>query len=255
MDDTRALRFPCFPMHLPAAKTPELIDVTGMPLSTIGIISHPAAGKGTLVEGMAAQLAQRGARLAKFGSGEMVDQEIEQGTEWGRQVERIRNEGGLVPNEMIERKIEDRIIQLHLDNEDAALKAIDGAPRMEEQMRWFEGLMEKLRTRYAIVFLNVTRREAEHRMILRGRRAEAAKKKVRKEDVNPEARKNRLDISETQLGIMLEYFGAQGKIIEIDGMDTIEGVQQQAREKILACVSGFETRHHPSDQRIPAAQS
>ncbi len=226
-------------MQLSAPSTTELVDVTGKPLRTIGIISHPAAGKGTLVEGMAAQLAKVGGKLAKFGSGEMVDQEIESRTEWGQKIERIRNEGRLVPNEMIEEKIKKRIVLLHEENTGADLYAIDGAPRMEEQMRWFEELMGVLRVEYAIVFLNVTRQEAEKRMISRGERAKAAKKKVRQEDTNPTVRSNRLDISERQLGIMLDYFGGKNKIIAIDGMDTIEGVQSQARAKILSGLPAF----------------
>src|SRR5579862_4784722 len=105
------------------------------------LFGPPGSGKGT----QAASLRKRQG-LAHISTGEMLRARVASGDELGRQAAAIMQSGALVPDEMVNRIVEDRVEQ-----PDAARGFIlDGYPRTIEQAKLLDGLL-KARGIWAVV--------------------------------------------------------------------------------------------------------
>ncbi|HEY1352691.1 MAG TPA: adenylate kinase [Ktedonobacteraceae bacterium] len=202
------------------------------------LIGAQGSGKGTQAEMLAHALG-----VPHVASGDLFRKEIEEQSETGRQASEYINRGRLVPDDLTVGMILNRLKQP--DCTPGVL--MDGFPRTLAQAEALDrSLREVGRQMDAVVYLNVPREELLRR--LSGRSICKAHQHVynmssrppkvagvcdldgselyqRSDDVG-EAVEHRLDIFFNETIRLLDYYGAQGKVVEVNGYQGIEEVQQ-----------------------------
>lgn len=173
------------------------------------LFGPPAAGKGTQAKRL---VAQRG--MVQLSTGDMLRAARHSGSELGNRVAAIMDSGSLVSDEIVIALIEER-----LPEAEAAGGAIfDGFPRTVAQAEALDAMLAKRgRGIDRVVRLKV---DDEALLARIAKRFEAEGRA----DDNPEAFKTRLNAYNTQTAPLLPFYKAQGKLVEVDGMASIEAV-------------------------------
>ena len=195
------------------------------------LFGPPGSGKGTQ-----AKLLRQSLGIAHISTGDMLRERVASGDALGREAAAIMQSGGLVPDEMVNRMVEDRI-----EREDCSKGFIlDGFPRTVDQARWLAGLFKGRSINPLVVFLKVDYNVIIAR--LSGRRqcptcgalysvtsnaptvSEVCdydgSKLVVREDDRPEVVGERLRAYERQTEPVLEFMkGAGYAFYEVDGAD------------------------------------
>ena len=110
------------------------------------LFGAPGSGKGTQ-----AKLLRQALALPHISTGDMLRERVRHGDELGLQVSRILQSGGLVPDETVNKLVEERINQ-----PDCAKGFIlDGYPRTVAQAKLLTRLLEPLGMSVALVYLKV----------------------------------------------------------------------------------------------------
>ena len=173
------------------------------------LFGPPAAGKGTQAKRLV-----DARKMVQLSTGDMLRAAIASGSALGKRVSGIMERGDLVSDAIV---IE--LIEARLPEADAAGGAIfDGFPRNVAQA---EALDEMLATRGAKIDLVVRLKVDDPALMQRiaGRFAESGRP-----DDNPESFKVRLDAYNTQTAPLLPYYQSQGKLVEVDGMGSVDSV-------------------------------
>ena len=173
------------------------------------LFGPPAAGKGT----QAKRLVET-RNMVQLSTGDMLRAAIASGSELGKRVEGVMQRGELVTDEIVVALIEER-----LPEAEAAGGAIfDGFPRTLAQA---EALDAMLRGRGAAIDLVLRLRVDDQALTERiaGRFAESGRP-----DDNPESFKVRLSAYNAQTAPLIPYYANAGKLVEVDGMGSIETV-------------------------------
>ena len=173
------------------------------------LFGPPAAGKGTQAKRLV-----DARKMVQLSTGDMLRAAIASGSALGKRVSGIMERGDLVSDAIV---IE--LIEARLPEADAAGGAIfDGFPRNVAQA---EALDEMLATRGAKIDLVVRLKVDDPALMQRiaGRFAESGRP-----DDNPESFKVRLDAYNTQTAPLLPYYQGQGKLVEVDGMGSVDSV-------------------------------
>lgn len=202
------------------------------------LIGAQGSGKGTQSEMLATALG-----IPHISSGDLFRKEMEGKTPTGLEARTYIDRGELVPDDLTVAMILNRLQQADC----APGVLMDGFPRTIPQARALdEGLQAYSKQISAVVYLNVPRKELLQR--LSGRYICRANQHVyniysrppkvadvcdldgselyqRSDDVG-EAVERRLDIFFNQTIRLLDYYGEQGKVIEVNGNQPIEVVQQ-----------------------------
>jgi len=179
--------------------------------STMNLIlfGPPAAGKGT----QAKRLVER-RNMVQLSTGDMLRAAIASGSELGQRVSGIMQRGELVSDEIVIELIEQR-----LPEAEAAGGAIfDGFPRTLPQAEALDRMLARRGSKIDLVLRLKVDDEALMRRIA-GRFAESGR-----DDDNPESFKVRLGAYNAQTAPLLPYYRDQGKLVEVDGMGSIEDV-------------------------------
>lgn len=186
------------------------------------LFGPPGAGKGTQAKRLVEER-----RMVQLSTGDMLRAAIASGSELGQRVAGIMQRGELVSDEIVIELIEQR-----LPEAEATGGAIfDGFPRTLAQA---EALDAMLAGRGSKIDLVVRLRVDDDVLLQRiaGRFAESGRS-----DDNPESFKVRLDAYNRQTAPLLPYYEGQGKLVEVDGMGSIETVAQ-AIDRALAEARG-----------------
>lgn len=173
------------------------------------LFGPPAAGKGTQAKRLV-----DGRNMVQLSTGDMLRAAIASGSELGQRVQGIMQRGDLVSDEIVIELIESR-----LPEAEAAGGAIfDGFPRTLAQA---EALDRMLAGRAAKIDLVVRLKVDDEALKQRiaGRFAESGRP-----DDNPESFAIRLNAYNTQTAPLLPYYEGQGKLVEVDGMGSVEQV-------------------------------
>jgi adenylate kinase len=176
------------------------------------LFGPPAAGKGTQAKRL---VETRG--MVQLSTGDMLRAAIVSGSPLGLKVSDIMERGDLVPDDIVIALIEEA-----LPAADAAGGAIfDGFPRTVAQAEALDDMLSHRRARIDVVLRLRVDDEALVARIVK-RFAEQGRA-----DDNPESFKVRLAAYNAQTAPLLPHYRAQGKLIEVDGMGTVEQVARE----------------------------
>ncbi|MGO9156882.1 adenylate kinase [Mycobacterium sp.] len=164
----------------------------------IVLLGPPGAGKGTQAEKLAEKLG-----IPQISTGELFRQNIGDGTKLGLEAKRYLDAGDLVPAELTNQLVDDR-----LDHADAANGFIlDGYPRSVAQAKALHEMLERRGTDIdAVVEFRVSEDELFERLKARGRADDT-------EDVI----RNRMNVYRDETAPLLEYYSGQLKTVDAVG--------------------------------------
>jgi adenylate kinase len=183
------------------------------------LFGPPAAGKGT----QAKRLVET-RKMVHLSTGDMLRAAIASGSELGKRVSGIMERGELVSDEIVIELIEQR-----LPEAEAAGGAIfDGFPRTLAQAEALDQMLERRVSRIDLVIRLKVDDEALMKRVA-GRFAESGRP-----DDNPDSFKVRLKAYNAQTAPLLPYYQAHKKLVEVDGMGSIEEVAAQINEALDA---------------------
>ena len=173
------------------------------------LFGPPAAGKGTQAKRL---VSQRG--MVQLSTGDMLRAARSSGSPLGLKVAAIMDGGNLVSDEIVIALIEES-----LPAAEAAGGAIfDGFPRTLAQAEALDDMLAGRGTQIDLVLrLRVDDQALLSRVTTRFEEQGRA-------DDNPETFKVRLGAYNAQTAPLLPHYLAQGKLVEVDGMGTIDAV-------------------------------
>jgi len=173
------------------------------------LFGPPGSGKGTQAKRL---VAERG--MVQLSTGDMLRAAIAARSELGRQVEPILAAGRLVPDAIVIALIEERMPEA----EAAGGAIFDGFPRTVAQAEALDDMLEARGRRIdQVVRLCVDEMELLERITTRF-------SEQKRPDDNPETFKARLEAYNAQTAPLLPYYAGQGKLVEVDGMGSIDAV-------------------------------
>ncbi len=176
------------------------------------IIGPPGAGKGT----QAARIAER-YEVQWISTGDIFRANIKAGTALGKRVSQIIESGGLVPDELTNEIVADR-----LKNEDVAGGfLLDGYPRTVDQVHALDRALEAdARALDAVLLLEVDTDEVVARLLGR------AQVEGRVDDTE-EVIRHRQDVYAEQTKPLIELYSTRGKLVSVDGLGEVDEVTER----------------------------
>jgi adenylate kinase len=212
----------------------------------IVLLGAPGAGKGTQAEALTKELG-----VVHVASGDLFRQAVEEKTELGMQAKSYMERGELVPDELTTKMALQR-----LSAPDCTGGAIlDGFPRTLAQAKALDkALARQAKTIDKVIYIKVSEEELLRRLSGRwicrncqtpyhavnsppkvwGKCDKCGGKLYQRPDDTPEAVRKRLQVYFTQTALLIDYYTAAGKLIEVAG----EGDVNQVRKRMVAVVSG-----------------
>lgn len=173
------------------------------------LFGPPAAGKGTQAKKLVTDH-----KLVQLSTGDMLRAAVAAESELGLKVKEIMASGALVSDDIVIALIEEQLDK----NENAAGFIFDGFPRTVPQA---EALDKTLGAR-GMQIDSVIRLKVDNDALVE-RITKRFAEQGRKDD-NPETFIVRLNAYNDQTAPLLPYYAQQGKLAEVNGMDTIDGV-------------------------------
>lgn len=184
------------------------------------LFGPPAAGKGTQAKQLVAAHS-----LIQLSTGDMLRAAVASGSELGERVKGIMERGELVSDEVVIALIEEQIDS----NPNAAGFIFDGFPRNVAQAE----VLDTMLAAHSMQIDSVIRLKVDDAALMERISVRFADQ-GRKDD-NPETFGVRLTAYNEQTAPLLPYYTAQGKLSEVDGMQSIESVSSQV-SKVLEMV-------------------
>jgi adenylate kinase len=186
--------------------------------SHIVIMGPQGSGKGTQAARLALELG-----VPTISTGDIFRSNISSGTELGRTAQSYTSRGELVPDEVTNAMVRDRLAQP--DVEQGFI--LDGYPRNAAQVDELDAILAELGKRLDVVLeLTADREELLARM---AKRAEIEGR----EDDTAEVIARRLDIYAEQTAPLTDAYAARGLLAQVDGTGDIDEVAQ----RVLGAVS------------------
>jgi adenylate kinase len=173
------------------------------------LFGPPAAGKGTQAKRL---VATRG--MVQLSTGDMLRAEIYSGSALGQRVSDIMERGDLVSDAIVVELIEARLPEA----EAAGGAVFDGFPRTVAQAQALDAMLDRRRRPIDLVIRLKVDDEALVKRVA-GRFAETGRP-----DDNPESFKVRLGAYNEQTAPLLPYYQTHNKLVEVDGMASVEEV-------------------------------
>jgi adenylate kinase len=181
------------------------------------LIGPPGAGKGTQ-----AKLLEQTLRLPQVSTGDLFRYNLKNRTELGQLAQSYMDKGELVPDEVTVAMVKDRLSQA-----DAAGGAIlDGFPRTQAQADALNQLLAELGGHIAVVPNIVVDREELIRRLMKRAQIEG------RADDSEDTVRNRMRVYEEQTKPLLEYYERRGLVVDVNGLQSIEAVQQDLHRVI-----------------------
>ncbi len=186
------------------------------------ILGPPGAGKGT----QAALIAERYG-IPAISTGDIFRANIKAETELGKQVKEITASGALVPDELTNRIVEDRLAQT--DAQEGFL--LDGYPRNLGQVEALDTMLRATGQSLDVVIeLVVDTEEVVQRLL---KRAEIEGR----EDDTEEVVRHRMDVYTEQTAPLSEAYDKRGLLERVDGLGEVDEVTARITE-VLDPIAG-----------------
>jgi adenylate kinase len=204
------------------------------------LVGPPGAGKGTQAEFIAAHLA-----VPKISTGDIFRANVAAGTPLGLEAKRYMDDGKLVPDEVTINMVRGRLAEP--DAADGFL--LDGFPRTVPQAVELDKMLADLGTALDVV-LELVVDEDEVIRRLSGRRTCGGCGKIwhvefdqptregvcdrcggelfQRDDDKPETIQNRLKVYAKETAPLIDFYGAQGKLVGIDATGLVEDITVRA---------------------------
>jgi adenylate kinase len=204
------------------------------------LVGPPGAGKGTQAEFIAEHFG-----IPKISTGDIFRSNVSGGTDLGRLAKKFMDAGDLVPDEVTNAMVRDRLAEP--DAETGFL--LDGFPRNVAQAGELDGILDSIGRALSVVLdLEVDHDEVVLR--LSGRRTckkcghvwhvEYDPTKVEgicdrcggelyhRDDDFPETVRHRLEVYSAQTAPLIEFYDARNQLVGIDALGTVEDVTERA---------------------------
>jgi len=182
----------------------------------IVFIGPPGAGKGTQCKRLSEYLG-----IPHLSTGEML-RAARSESELGRAVAEVIDVGRLAPDDVVMRIVKSRLTAA--DCQPGSL--FDGFPRTLVQARLLDEHLSQCDERVNVVLdLRVQQEELIARML---RRSQVENRT----DDTAETIQSRLQVFDTQTAPLLDYYGAQGVVEQIDGMRSPDVVFEDIRSRV-----------------------
>lgn len=208
------------------------------------LLGAPGAGKGTQ-----AQLLQEKLGIPQISTGEIFRYNLKNQTDLGKLAQGYYDKGELVPDEVTIRMVEAR-----LEQEDAAQGAIlDGFPRNLTQAKALDemtagqggvDIVPMIQLEDEVVTMRITGRRlcrvcdrVYHTTFNppRGEKCDSCGGELyQRNDDKPETVQNRLYIYYKQTSPLIGYYFAKGLLVEVDGVGSIEEIQERLLGQLAA---------------------
>ena len=173
------------------------------------IFGAPGTGKGTQSQNIIEKY-----QLVHLSTGDILREEIKNGSPVGLAAKKYIDDGLLVPDSVIFDLLFDRTSK----NTNSKGFIFDGFPRNNVQAEILDQKLAEMQTPISLVlYLDVTEEELFKRILLRAQISGRA-------DDTAEVIKKRIEVYTQQTQPLLDYYRKQGKLIPIAGMGTIEEV-------------------------------
>jgi adenylate kinase len=171
------------------------------------LLGPPGAGKGTQAEKLEEKLG-----IPQISTGELFRRNIGDGTKLGLEAKRYLDAGDLVPSELTNQLVDDRLN----DPDVAGGFILDGYPRSVEQAKALHEMLERRGTDIdAVVEFRVSEDQLFERLKARGRADDT-------EDVI----RNRMKVYRDETAPLLEYYS--GELKTVDAVGSVDEVFARA---------------------------
>lgn len=207
----------------------------------IVLLGGPGAGKGTQ-----AQILQKQFGYRQISTGDLLREHRNKGTELGKAAQGYMQRGELVPDDLIIKMVEGEL-------QAGGSVLFDGFPRTVAQAQALDALLQSRgRGLPGAVFFDIPRAQLEERLLGRWTNPRSGRvyherfsppkvaglcdddggPLVQREDDKPETIKRRLDVFEAQTMPLVEYYGASGRLAQIDATQSVEHVSHMLMHAI-----------------------
>jgi len=182
------------------------------------VLGKSGSGKGTQVEKLAEQYG-----LKIISSGSLLRARAEEKDFVGNRIAGILDKGGLIPTPIIFHLWLHELEKIREAENEVKGFIFEGSPRklyeayLLDETLWFYNLEKNMR----VVHLDITDEEAVKRLLARKRY-----------DDTEAAIRERLQWYKAEVVPAIEYYREKGKLVEINGEQSIEAVHQEIMEKL-----------------------
>ncbi len=181
------------------------------------LLGPPGCGKGTQ-----AKLLERERNLQQISTGDMLRQEVADGTELGQQAQKFMSAGQLVADEVMIGMIQNRLQRGDLGSG----FILDGFPRTVEQAQGLGAMLGELDlTVDKVLYLKVPKEMVVERLL---KRAEIEGRA----DDNQETIEKRMEVYLQQTIPVVEWYQQQSLLLELDGGKAIDEVSAKIRDSL-----------------------
>lgn len=188
------------------------------------LFGPPGAGKGTQ-----SQLLIDKYKLIHLSTGDLLRNEISNGTTLGLEAKKIMDNGQLVPDEVVIGMISNKLDE----GQDAKGFIFDGFPRTVAQAEALDKLLDSRGDSISgMIALIVDEVELEKRLLARG------KESGRPDDANAEIIRKRIQEYKSKTTPVANYYEAQNKLKSIKGVGSIEEISTD----IDAVIASYQTQ-------------
>ncbi len=172
-------------------------------MTRLVLIGPPGAGKGTQATALSEKL-----RIPHISTGDLFRAHIGDGTELGRRVKQFLDDGDLVPDDITNQLVEERLGEPDTDNG----FLLDGFPRNVGQAeKLSKVLAESDKKLDAVVQLQVDEDVVVRRLLARGRA-----------DDNEDVIRNRQRVYRAETAPLLDYY--RDILVTVDGVGEVEEI-------------------------------
>jgi adenylate kinase len=183
------------------------------------IMGPPGAGKGTQAGGIAEHY-----KVPAISTGQLFRDNIALGTALGRTIEGLIAAGNLVPDEVTNAMVFDRLAKPDVRKHRGFL--LDGYPRTLEQAAALDAELQRLRMRLdGVIALTADPASLVSRML---KRAEIEGRA----DDNEETIRTRIEVYGAETAPLLTLYGERGLLIDVDADGTVDEVAQRIRSAL-----------------------